>query len=96
MKKIKELFIRLKNIFWGENVVTLLSKEDFTMEDKIRAIIGTGANISDFMVKIMDEGMLMRLDSRGREIYIIQVIDKYLEIKSKIEAEEFIYHQVID
>ena len=99
MKKevLKSLALKAKNrmIHKGQSLdidsevnVKVISSDDETFERKVRALLQDDQDMVNPIKKLMDETLLLRLDARGREKYLLETVDKYHAIRKRIEREQ--------
>ena len=70
----------------GENVTfKLLTNEDDALFDKVKSIIES--NTISPIRELMDKKKFDNLDELGRQKYLLDTIEKFKEIKSRIEIE---------
>lgn len=67
--------------------IKVIKSEDEIFENKVRQLLNEDENIVNPIKKLMDEALLLKLDGRGREKYLLETVEKYHEVRKRIERE---------
>lgn len=92
---LKALALRAKNRLINRNnkevnktaSVKIINESDEEFYQKVRSVLANDDYSLNPMKFLMDENRLMKLDSAGKERYLLETIDKYNKVKAKIEKE---------
>lgn len=92
---LKALALRAKNRLINRNnkeinrtaSVKIINDNDEQFYQKVKEVLSNDDYTLSPMKFLMDENRLMKLDSAGKERYLLKTIDKYNKIKTKIEKE---------
>ncbi len=92
---LKALALRAKNRLINRNnkeinrtaSVKIINDNDEQFYQKVKEVLSNDDYTLSPMKFLMDENRLMKLDSAGKERYLLETIDKYNKIKTKIEKE---------
>lgn len=74
----------------GEIDIKVIKSEDEVFESKVRELLREDENVVNPIKKLMDEAVLLKLDGRGREKYLLETIEKYHEVRKRIERESMV------
>ena len=91
---LKVLAMKAKNRMMNRNVETIDSRikiinvcdDDFVQ--KVRSVLENERKSLNPLKYLMDEKVLLKLDDRGREKYLLDITEKYLKAKALIEKEK--------
>ena len=67
--------------------VKVIPCEDDTFYRKVRALLEDDEDIINPIKQLMDESLMMKLDPRAKEKYLLETVDKYHEIRKRIAHE---------
>ncbi len=70
--------------------VKVISDNDDLFYSKVRDLLMGDADIINPMKYLMDESLMLRLDARGREKYLLDTIEKYHRFRKRLESEQVI------
>lgn len=70
--------------------VKVISDNDDLFFSKVRALLEDDADIINPMKYLMDESLMLRMDARGREKYLLDTIEKYHRFRKRLESEKVI------
>lgn len=100
MKKeiLKDLALKAKNRMIHKNNaktheqisgvnIRVISETDDVFENKVRALLADDEDVINPLKYLMDESLLMKLDARAREKYLLETIEKYRETRRRLEKE---------
>ena len=76
----------LRNTYSGANI-KIISNNDQAFYDKVKQIVNEKEYVLNPLKRLMDEDKLLKLDSRGKERYLLETIEKYQQVKSLIQKE---------
>ncbi len=93
---LKTLAMKAKNRMINKNLrnsyanssVKIIDSYDKNFYDKVREIMTQDEDIFNPLKRLMDEDKLMNLDSRGRERYLLETIEKYQKARRMIQNEK--------
>lgn len=89
-KTLKDIAMKVKNRLNNSRVQvmdTRVLKEKIEFEKKVRKMLEKNENIINPYKILMDEEVMINLDERGKEIYLLNTMERYLEIRNKILTE---------
>lgn len=93
---LKALALKAKNRLINRNAketnktssVKIITDNDEEFYQKVKSVLANDDYSLSPMKFLMDENKLLKLDSAGKERYLLETIDKYNRIKTKIEKED--------
>ena len=68
--------------------IKIISNEDHEFVEKVREVLDNECKSMNPFKYLMDDKRLMKLDSIGKERYLLEITEKYLKAKASIEKEK--------
>ena len=92
---LKNLALRAKNRLLNKNLrnsystaeIKIIDRYDNEFYNKVKEITSQCEPVSNPLKHLMDDSLLLSLDSKERERYLFQTIEKYKEAKLRLERE---------
>lgn len=93
---LKTLAMKAKNRMINKNLrntysntsIKIIDSYDKGFYEKVKEMMVNDEDIFNPLKRLMDEDKLMKLDSRGRERYLLETIEKYQQARRMIESEK--------
>ena len=90
---LKVLAMRAKNRMINKNgfaeaKIKIINNDDGEFVERVRNILNSRDDISNPIGQLMEEKVMLHLDERGREKYLLETVERYLRAKSIIEKEK--------
>lgn len=67
--------------------IKIIAGEDQQFLEKVRSLIDSSEDIINPLKMLMDEDIMLTMDARGRERYLLETIEKYHKALKHIEKE---------
>lgn len=67
--------------------IKVISNDDSEFVEKVRSVLESEKKSMNPFKYLMDDKRLMKLDTIGRERYLLEITEKYLKAKAVIESE---------
>ncbi len=77
----------LRNTYNGANI-KIISTNDQSFYDKVKEIVNNEEYVVNPLKRLMDQEKMLKMDSRAKERYLLETIDKYQKFKAMIENEQ--------
>ena len=70
-----------------DNRIKVIANDDSEFVNRVRSVLSNERKSINPMKYLMDDKLLLKLDEKGRERYLLQTAEKYLKAKAIIERE---------
>ena len=95
---LKNLAMRAKNRLLNRNLrdsysnanIKIIDTKDDEFYSKVKTVVDSEETICNPLKYLMDDERMLKLDSNGRERYLLQTIEKYRQVRAQIERERHI------
>ncbi len=67
--------------------IKVINDNDDLFYNKVRMLLENDEDIINPIKKLMDDNLLMKLDARGREKYLLETVEKYHKFRKMFEQE---------
>lgn len=93
---LKRLALKAKNRILGKNIydgacVKIVQNNETEFYQKAKEVFlkSEQNNLYNPIKMLMDKKVLIKLDARGREKYLLETVEKYLKARQQFSREEF-------
>lgn len=74
--------------------IKIISSSDDLFYSKVRSLLEDDQDIMNPIKQLMDENLMMKLDPRGREKYLLDTVEKYHKFRKMIESDRALSESV--
>ena len=68
--------------------IKIIEGEDSQFFEKVKALLNSSEDIINPLKKLMDEDVMLTMDARGRERYLLETVDKYHKAIKRLQREQ--------